>query len=159
MNAIVWGNLELDLQIKLLTKLRNMEADLSNNIKTTFFTLIHGRFVRSKLMFKRNIRNDPCDMKILGWQAVTFDSVVTDFGRIVLSNLPNAADKRSLLNFLHEMIAIYASNMEERSERRILLLKELLERLMYSFIDFYWTIENPLILLEAFNELGALDKN
>jgi len=97
-------------------------------------------------------------MKILGWQAVTFDSVVTDFGRILLSNLPNVGrDKRSMLNFLHNMVAIYASNVEERSKPRMSLLTELLERLMYSFIDFYWTIENPLTLLEALDELGALD--
>jgi len=134
-----------------------MEADLLMNEPAMFSTVIHGRFVRSKLMFKHDVSKKPCEMKVLGWHAVTFGAVATDFSRILLSNLPDIQNPISLIMFFDDILTAYTEQLEKDPVACRILRKEICQRFMYSYIDFYWTMKNHVTLLNVFNALGGLD--
>jgi len=96
-------------------------------------------------------------MKILGWQTAKYGSVVTDLGRILLSNLPSEKNLMVFVNFFRQMFSIYTEIVEQDSEQRGYLRNEIINRLMYSYIDFFWEQRDHLLLLETFEMLGALD--
>jgi len=155
--TLLWNELNFRFTEKILSKLKKMETDIVKNKQVPFSTVIHGRFVRSKLMFKYDASNKPCQMKIVGWQGATYGSVATDLGRILLSNLPSRKNLSKFVNFFREMLSIYTEIVEEDAEQRSLLRKEIINRLMYSYIDFFWKQQDHLLLLEAFDILGALN--
>jgi len=103
------------------------------------------------------MNNKPCEVKIVGWHAVTFGSVATDFGRIVLSNLPVHKDVTQLVGFFCKILMAYVESAQLHPEKRSSLRKEIINRLMYSYVDFFWTMENHIKLLEVFDQLGALN--
>jgi len=135
-----------------------METDIKNNKKAPHSTIIHGHFVRSKLMFKyEHASNKPCHMKILGWQTAKHGSIVTDLGRILLSNLPSDKSLMTFVNFFRQMLSIYTEIIEEDAVQRANLREEIIDRLMYSYLDCIWEQQDHLLLLEVFEMMGALN--
>jgi len=157
MNSIIRETLNICLRRKLLSKLNNMISEITRGSQVTpFSTIIHGHFVRSKLMF-RYTNNKPCEVKIVGWHTVTYDSVAMDFCRIVLSNLPDNTNVNQLVAFFCRILMAYLENAQIYSENRMRLQTEIISRLMYSYADFFWTLENHGKLIQMFHNLGALD--
>lgn len=85
--------------------------------------IIHGRFVRSKVMFKYDASYKPCDAKIVDWQAVTINSPGVDFARIFLSNLPDDDDFQPFELFFQKMCLIYLGNVRYMNWKKRNLLR------------------------------------
>jgi hypothetical protein len=151
-----WAD-DLSEQLTKKVKLKQYERRYLRN--DPFPTLIHGRFIRSKVFFQYSFFGKPKNLKIVGWQAMTIGAPGIDFGRILLSNLPNETDTVKLEAYCRRMLRIYVNKLKKEYPKlhRSDFEKDVIYNLSYSFINHFMTIENYKTLLRVLNNLGCFE--
>lgn len=134
---------------------------ISSEETNSFSIIIHGHFVRSKILFKHNY-DKPCDAKIVGWQTVKYDSPSIDFGSILITNLPKEPDVSKLVSFYRNMLRFYLKNVTiiYPEITRKDLERNIIKNLLFSYIYHHHAIKQihtHKMVLETFDKLGGLD--
>ncbi|XP_012523396.2 uncharacterized protein LOC105829238 [Monomorium pharaonis] len=142
-----------------------VEAELSEKIRkkldsTTklelndFWTICHGNFTRSNLLFRYE-NGRPSDVKVIDWSTMRYCSPSIDFGHILLQNLPDDHDLPKVEAFCRTILQIYLDAVKDEYPE---VDCELLERDIIAKLPFaYGTIGNRL-LKEAGIMLYTLDR-
>ncbi|RLU22690.1 hypothetical protein DMN91_004968 [Ooceraea biroi] len=164
---------ERDLGNNLLEKVKRKCKKYLDNLKNVmtddFSTIIHGHFVRSKVMFKYK-DDKPFNIKIVGWCTVKRGPPSFDFGSILLTNLPAVTNAAELETFYRKMLQFYLDNFTDRYStlpiRRDDLEQNIIEKLLFSYINHHYAISYHMnydrfnmhkMVLEMFDKLGSLN--
>jgi len=155
----IWNS----INIQLTRKIKRILFMNIQNVRPEFLTtIIHGCLIKSKLWF-RYTKGEPCDMKIIDWQGTKIGSPAVDFGRILLTNMPDTNNISKLGSFCRRMLGVYVNCLKKHHEylSTDFLMEYIAKRLIFSYIDLYashdQSARNPIKMLHIFDEIAIFD--
>ncbi|KYM97657.1 PREDICTED: uncharacterized protein LOC108778237 [Cyphomyrmex costatus] len=147
----------LPVEAILSEKIRAKQSTMTKLEFNDLWTVCHGNFTRSNLLFKYE---DGClsDVKIIDWSTMTYCSPSIDFGHVLLENLPDDNNLPEVETFCQKMLKIYLDAVEDEYSE---VDRELLERDIIATLPFaYGMIDNRRktgVMLHALDQLGSFD--
>ncbi|KAL0120066.1 hypothetical protein PUN28_008037 [Cardiocondyla obscurior] len=141
---------------EIIRKMEDVTTKLELN---DFWTICHGNFTRSNLLFRYE-NGRPCDVKVIDWSTMRYCSPSIDFGHIFLQNLPGNENLSEIKQFSENMLRIYLEAIKDKYQE---VNYKSLEREIISKLPFaYGMIENHMLgetkrMLHALDLLGSFD--
>jgi thiamine kinase-like enzyme len=155
----VWQNINMELTRKIK---RILFMNIEHSKPEFLMTIIHNSLTKSKLWFKY-IRGEPSEMKIIDWQGTKIGSPVFDFGRILLTNMPETNNLSKLASFCQRMLSVYVNSLKEHQDSfsTEFLMGYTVKLLIFSYIDLYISHDqrarSPSKMLHVFDDIAVFE--